>query len=161
MEITVKIDAPGLEGAIHTLAQVLANYELPVQGGNQQAATVEQHPQQEQYQAPVQQPAYQQVPTQQAPTQQVPTQQAPSAQQPPVQQPPVQEQTPQQGAVPTSNPTYGMEELAKAASQLMDAGKQSELVQLLGEFNVQALTALPQDQYGVFATKLRDLGAKI
>jgi outer membrane biosynthesis protein TonB len=30
MEITVKIEAPGLEGALHTLAQVLANYEMPV-----------------------------------------------------------------------------------------------------------------------------------
>ncbi|MBT2599115.1 MULTISPECIES: hypothetical protein [unclassified Oceanobacillus] len=156
MEINVKIDAPGLEGAIHTLAQVLANYELPNQGGNQQDAVVEHQPQQEQYQAPAQHPVPYQEPTQQAPTQQ-----APSAQQPPVQQPPVQEQAPQQGTVPTSNPSYGMEELAKAASQLMDAGKQSELVQLLGEFNVQALTALPQEQYGAFAMKLRDLGAKI
>jgi len=31
MEIKIKIEAPGLEGAIHTLAQVLANYEMPVQ----------------------------------------------------------------------------------------------------------------------------------
>lgn len=30
MEIKIKIEAPGLEGAIHTLAQVLANYEMPV-----------------------------------------------------------------------------------------------------------------------------------
>jgi len=30
LEIKIKIEAPGLEGAIHTLAQVLANYEMPV-----------------------------------------------------------------------------------------------------------------------------------
>ena len=39
MDINIKIDAPGLEGAIHTLAQVLANYELPA--GNQSEAAVE------------------------------------------------------------------------------------------------------------------------
>lgn len=31
MELKIKIEAPGLEGAIHTLAQALANYELPAQ----------------------------------------------------------------------------------------------------------------------------------
>ena len=54
-----------------------------------------------------------------------------------------------------------MDQLARAASQLMDAGKQNELVQLLGQFGVQALTALPQEQYGTFATKLRELGANL
>lgn len=30
MEIKIKIEAPGLEGALHTLAQVLGNFEYPV-----------------------------------------------------------------------------------------------------------------------------------
>lgn len=30
MEIKIKIEAPGLEGAIHTLAQVLGNFDYPV-----------------------------------------------------------------------------------------------------------------------------------
>jgi len=148
MDINIKIDAPGLEGAIHTLAQVLANYELPA--GNQSEAAVETPAQTQQ----------QQQPEQQAPQQAVPVQQN----QAPVQQPdPVQQPEPQQAqqGVPTENPTYNMDQLAVAATQLMDSGKRDALISLLGEFNVQALTALPQEQYGAFATRLRELGAKI
>ncbi|WP_141249028.1 hypothetical protein [Paucisalibacillus globulus] len=148
MEIKVTINAPGLEGAIHTLAQVLANYELPV---NIPGSEVVEQPKQE-VQAP--------QPVQQAPVQQpVPTQQPP--QQAPVQQPPVQQEVPQQAAVPTSNPTYSMDQLAVAATQLMDAGRRDDVVNLITSFGVQALTALPQEQYGAFATRLRELGAKI
>ncbi|MMZ69739.1 hypothetical protein D1872_326350 [compost metagenome] len=80
-------------------------------------------------------------------------------------QPPVQQQAPvqqpQPQAVPTSAPTYTMEQLAVAATQIVDAGRRNELVQLLSAFGVQALTALPKEQYGAFATKLREMGAKI
>ncbi len=65
-------------------------------------------------------------------------------------------------AAPTAlPPTYAFDDLARAASTLMDAGKQQELVGLLGSFGVQALTQLPKDRYGEFATALRGLGAKI
>ena len=76
---------------------------------------------------------------------------------------PQQQQNVQQNQqpVPTSAPTYDLNQLAVAATQLMDAGKQQDLMGLLASFNVQALTALPQQQYGAFATKLRELGAKI
>jgi hypothetical protein len=60
-----------------------------------------------------------------------------------------------------SAPTYNTDDLARAASQLMDAGKQKQLIDLLGTFGVQALTQLPKDKYGEFATALRQLGAKI
>lgn len=63
--------------------------------------------------------------------------------------------------VPTAAPTYQMDDLARAAAQLMDAGKQQELLGLLAKFNVQALTQLPQKQYGAFATELRQMGAKL
>lgn len=63
--------------------------------------------------------------------------------------------------VPTSSQTYTMEQLAVAATQLVDAGRRSELVSLLQTFGVQALTALPKEQYGAFATQLRALGSKI
>lgn len=63
--------------------------------------------------------------------------------------------------VPATAPTYTIEQLAVAATQLMDAGKRPELVNLLTQFGVQALTALPKEQYGNFATQLRTLGAKI
>lgn len=97
---------------------------------------------------PVQQQQQQAVPTQQAPVQQ----QAPTT-------PAAQQQQPQ--AVPTSAPTYTFDQLAVAATQLMDAGRMADLQQLLSSFGVQALMELPETQFGAFATKLRELGAKI
>ena len=58
-------------------------------------------------------------------------------------------------------PAYAMEDLARAASQLMDAGKQQDLLGLLAQFGVQALTQLPKERYGEFATALRQMGAKL
>ena len=63
--------------------------------------------------------------------------------------------------VPTTAQAYTQDQLALAASGLMDAGKLAELQQLLAAFNVPSLVQLPKDQYGAFATKLRELGAKI
>ena len=63
--------------------------------------------------------------------------------------------------VPTSAQTYTQDQLALAASGLIDAGKLAELQQLLASFNVDSLARLPADQYGAFATKLREMGAKI
>ncbi|ELK38798.1 hypothetical protein D478_27826 [Brevibacillus agri BAB-2500] len=54
-----------------------------------------------------------------------------------------------------------MDQLAVAATQLVDAGRQAEVVQLLASFGVQALTALPKEHYGAFATQLRAMGAKL
>jgi hypothetical protein len=64
-------------------------------------------------------------------------------------------------AVPTSAQTYSMEQLAVAATQIVDAGRRTELVSLLNSFGVQALTALPKEHYGAFATQLRAAGAKL
>lgn len=64
-------------------------------------------------------------------------------------------------AIPTTAPTYTKEQLAIAATQLVDANRRNDLVALLKSFNVPALTMLPPDQYGAFATALRELGAKI
>jgi hypothetical protein len=63
--------------------------------------------------------------------------------------------------VPTTTQTYTLDQLAVAATQLVDAGRREELVGLLASFGVQALTALPKEQYGAFATQLRAMGAKI
>lgn len=74
-------------------------------------------------------------------------------------------QTPVQSSAPPGAPSaplaYTMDQLAVAATQLMDAGKRNDLVALLGSFGVQALTALPKEQYGAFATQLRAMGAKL
>ena len=100
------------------------------------------------YQAPSPQPAYQ-APMQPAPAQQFPYQQQPA---------PVMTPAP---AVPTTQPTYTIDQLAVAATQLNDAGRRQDLVNLLSAFGVPALTALPKEQYGAFATQLRAMGAKI
>lgn len=65
-------------------------------------------------------------------------------------------------SVPTAvAPTYSMDQLAVAATTLMDAGHQNDLLSLLGKFGVQALTQLPKEMYGAFATDLRALGAQL
>jgi len=65
------------------------------------------------------------------------------------------------GGVPLSTVAYTQDQLSVAATQLMDAGRQPELIQLLQQFGVPALTLLPKEHYGEFATRLRALGAKI
>lgn len=66
-----------------------------------------------------------------------------------------------QSAVPTTAATYTLDQLAKAASPLIDAGKLVELQGLLKQFGAPDLTKLAPEQYGAFATALRGLGAKI
>ena len=81
----------------------------------------------------------------------VQTQQMAPVTPPPVQQAPVQ----------TAAPSYTADDLARAAMTLMDSGRQGELINLLAQFGTDALTHLPQEQYGAFATALRGLGAPI
>ena len=58
-------------------------------------------------------------------------------------------------------PAFTFDDLARAAAPLMDAGKTADLSALLHSFGVQALTQLPKEQYGTFATALRGMGARI
>lgn len=75
---------------------------------------------------------------------------------------PVNTTTAPAGAVPTSEHSYTLDDLSRAAITLLDAGhQQAELQQLLAQFGVAALPMLPESQYGAFATALRGLGAKI
>ena len=139
MDINIKIEAPALVDAINALAVAIAgNIELLLDGPGAKAAATT---------------AAATVPT--APTTVTP---APAV---PVTPRPVEQAEQPQATVPTAVQTYSMEQLAVAATQLMDAGRRQELVNLLGQFGVQALTALPKEQYGAFATKLRELGAKL
>ena len=108
--------------------------------------------------SPVQQT---QVPTQQTvqsvPVQTVPVQPVQTAV-PTQQTVPVQ---PVQTAVPVAKKTYTLEDLQRASSTLVQAGKIQLLQGLLQEFNSLALTTLPVEQYGTFALRLRELGAAI
>lgn len=63
--------------------------------------------------------------------------------------------------VPTTAPSYTLDDLTKAAIPLMDSGRQPELLQLIQSFGVEALPSLRPEQYGAFATALRGLGAQI
>lgn len=159
MNFTLSIQAPGLEKALNNLASALQGNNVVniAPAVSEPQSLPQQQPMPEQIQQPVQPAA---VPTS-MPVQQ-PTQ--PVQQQQPMAQPtqPVQQQQPMpQQSVPTSQTAYSMDQLAVAATQLMDTGKRDQLMQLLATFGVQALTALPQEQYGAFATKLRELGANI
>lgn len=58
-------------------------------------------------------------------------------------------------------PTYSLEQITAAGSALIDAGKMTELVGLLGTFGVQSVQQLQPDQLGAFATRLREMGAQI
>jgi len=84
-----------------------------------------------------------------APTAPVPTEQpaAPVAQAP--------------AAVPVTAPTYTLDQIARAGASLVDAGKMEQLLALLARYGVAAVTQLQPDQFGVFATELRALGAQI
>jgi hypothetical protein len=156
MEITINVSAPDLSDAIKTLATAISGQNSAI---NFSAATVTDAAAPVQFPGafPAQQPPIQQMPLQQLPAQQMPLQQMPG-QQLPAQQLPAQ-QLP--GQIPTAVQTYTMEQLAVAATQLVDAGRRTELVALLALFGVQALTSLPKEMYGAFATQLRAWGAKI
>lgn len=97
----------------------------------------------------------------QLPTQQ-PVQTVQTVQTQPVQTVPTQ-QTVQtvQTAVPVAEKAYTLEDLQRASSTLVQAGKIQILKDLLEEFNSPALTSIPLEQYGAFVLRLRELGAAI
>lgn len=132
--------------------------QAPAQAPSQQPLYADQQP----YAAPIQQPYA--APIQQQPAAYpagVPTSAVPTApmQQQPMQQAPAQLPVQQQQAVPTSAPQYTQQQLAVAATALLDAGH--NVTGLLQQFGVQAITQLPPERYGEFATALRQAGANI
>lgn len=133
LEINVTVAAPELAGAIQSLAAALSGAALPAP-----ASPAALPP------APVQPPAA--VAPAATPAA------APAPTQPPA-APPV---------VPVAAaPTYNRDQIMTAGAALIDAGKINELMGLLNNFGVQAVTQLKQDQLGAFATELRKLGAQI
>lgn len=117
---------------------------------------------------PAQQARATQTPVQMTPAPQEPVQTTPAMTTPipaqAVQTTPVQNTAPTQQSpaqVQTTTSSYTMDDLTKAAVMLMDSGRQADLLNLLSQFGVEALPALPQEMYGAFATALRGLGAQI
>lgn len=62
---------------------------------------------------------------------------------------------------PTAAPTYTFDQITKAGADLAAVGKTPQLLGLLQQFGIQAVNMLPKEQYGVFATALRGLGAQL
>ena len=60
-------------------------------------------------------------------------------------------------------PVYTRNQISKAGAELIaaDPAKMSALQELLAQFNVIAIPELKEEQFGAFATKLRELGANI
>ena len=67
----------------------------------------------------------------------------------------------QPSIIPTAAPQYTLDMIATAGSALIDAGKISQLMQLLSKFGVASLTELAPENYGAMAADLRALGASI
>lgn len=92
---------------------------------------------------------------------------APAGQATPLPAAPVPVQTgtpsvnPVASTIPTAAPQYTVEMLANAGTTLVDAGKMAELLRLLADFGVNAITDLKPETYGAVASKLRALGAQI
>lgn len=57
--------------------------------------------------------------------------------------------------------TYDKETLVRAAAELMDQGKQQELLDLLARFNVPSMMALDPAQFGAFGHAMKEMGAKL
>lgn len=66
-----------------------------------------------------------------------------------------------QSVVPTTEPTYSIDELARAASMIADTSDFQVIKNVLDQFGVTAISSLVPEQYGAFATALRGLGAQI
>lgn len=60
-------------------------------------------------------------------------------------------------------PVYTRNQISKAGAELIaaDPAKMSALQELLAQFNVTSIPELKEEQFGAFATKLRELGANI
>ena len=74
--------------------------------------------------------------------------------------------------LPTANPepapvveaapaAYDKDTLVRAAAELMDQGKQQELLALLSRFNVPSMVALDPSQFAEFGAAMKEMGAKL
>ena len=80
-------------------------------------------------------------------------------------QPPAQGggQLPTGAAVPVTAMAQGytIEQLQVAAAGLSSMGKMPQVLGILQQFGIQAMTELPRERYGDFAVALREAGAQI
>ena len=146
MDIRIQINCPDLVSAANILVEAWGHK-------TQQAAPVLPHP-------TVQAPA--------APQPIKEPQTAPAAPQAaPVTPLTAQAPAPSPAAVPTAapvaGPTYTIQDLAVAGANLVreNPAVHPQLMGLLGQFGVQAVTDLKPEQLGPFANAMRQMGAKL
>jgi hypothetical protein len=135
LEMKITIEAPELANALNNLAAAMGAKQAPVQPQPVVAAP------------------------QTAPAQPI----APPAPAAPMPAPATtaQQSVPVAGVPLAQPPKYTVDQIMAAGAQLMDAGKVNDLMNLLHSFGVQAVMDLKQEQFGAFATALREMGAKI
>jgi hypothetical protein len=164
-EITLKIESPDIVNAINALTAKIGNSGVSptpapaIQEPAQPMQPAQQIPQPTQFQPtpPVSVPVA--PATQIAP--QIPTMPVQPSVMPVAPQMQPQVPTAPMSQMPTSAPTFNLDQIARAGASLVDTGKQAELLAVLARFGIQAVTQLPKEAYGTFASELRALGAQI
>lgn len=155
-EVKVTVAIPGLPEAINALASAVSKSPAPAQ-----AAPA----------APMVTAPVGHEPVAQAPAEPVPVAPAPVPAPTPV---PVQAPVPVQTATPAPVPAptapniapnsagaqLTVEDIGRAGATLVDMGKMPQLLALLAQYGVQAVTQLQPAQLAPFADDLRALGAK-
>lgn len=68
---------------------------------------------------------------------------------------------PESVTVSTTAVVYDKDTLVRAAAELMDQGKQQELLALLSRFNVPSMVALDPSQFAEFGAAMKEMGAKL
>jgi len=58
-------------------------------------------------------------------------------------------------------PGYTIDQLMRAGAELVDQGRMAEVMALMQQFGVQAITQLPVERYGDMATAMRGMGASL
>lgn len=98
-------------------------------------------------------------PTVQAPAEPQPIKEPKTAPAAPITQSTAQAPT----TAPVSGPTYTIQDLAVAGANLIQENPSAhpQLMGLLGQFGVRAVTDLKPDQLGPFANAMRQMGAKL
>ena len=131
MEIKVKIEAPGLESAIHTLAQVLGNFDYPVDLPKGQPDI---EPEKEKEKAPEPKPVDK-----------------------PKEEPAKEEKVEVKKEEPASQPEVSLEVVRAKLADLSRDGKQEDVKSLISSFGVNKLSEVDASKYGELLKKAEKL----
>ena len=171
-EIKIMIEAPELSGAMMRLADAIsakpAAYSPAEPAAPAETAPAKKETKKEAKPAPAKAekpaPAPKPEPVKAAEPATAPAPAAAPATQPaPAQEPAPAPAATAAASTPTTQPEAAIDlsVIARAGAGLVDQGKMPEIMNLLKNYNVRAITELKQEQYEDFAKDLRALGAAI